>query len=277
MGSAGSNSNRCSNLVHNALTAGLNLVSVSGPLTSPRASITSPTACNLDKGTGSSGTKADPRLGGSEQHLIAFTRDNDLWVMTMTGVETQLTFCSRNAKKSDISCGIAEFVMQEEFHRFTNYYWAPPKSKPRHPPPSVPTSPPPPSSQQQQQASTPPPTNPTASALSRPGSIYSSPLSSLGSTPSMGTSETFPLSAEPGTFQRTTERILYLQVSETMVDLVVIQRQGLQPEYEEYRYPHTGSANAVSDLQIVEFMPKLYDEVPIYTVHPIAQQPKATT
>jgi len=57
--------------------------------------------------------------------LIAFTRDQDMWVMTTRGVETQLTFCSRNKKKADISCGIAEFVMQEEFHRFTNYYWAP--------------------------------------------------------------------------------------------------------------------------------------------------------
>ncbi|KAI8601066.1 peptidase S9B, partial [Dissophora ornata] len=137
--------------------------------------------------------KADPRLGGSEMDLIAFTRDEDIWVMTTVGVETQLTFCSRNKKKSDISCGIAEFVMQEEFHRFTNYYWAP-------------------------------------SSPSRPQSALA------------------------------TEKILYLQVSEAMVDLVVIPRQGMQPEYEEYRYPHTGTRNAVSDLQIVEFIPRQHEE-----------------
>ncbi|KAG0244096.1 dipeptidylpeptidase [Mortierella sp. GBA43] len=69
-----------------------------------------------------------------------------------------------------------------------------------------------------------------------------------------------PVPATPGTCSRPTERILYLQVSETMVDLVVIQRQGVQPEYEEYRYPHTGSPNAVSDLQIVEFVPKQHSK-----------------
>ncbi|KAF9935889.1 dipeptidylpeptidase [Modicella reniformis] len=258
---AGSSPNQsCSNLVHNALTAGLNMVSVSGPLTSPRASISSPAACNLDKGTGSSRAKADPRLGGSEMDLVAFTRDDDLWVMTMLGVETQLTFCSRNAKKSDISCGIAEFVMQEEFHRFTNYYWAPsklkPKSTPQHSPSITPTTPPPLSTPPplHQEASPPPP---IASTRSYPTSARSSPPSSPAST---SASETLPISTTIGEDPRVKERIVYLQVSEAMVDLVVIQRQGMHPEYEEYRYPHTGTPNAVSDLQIVEFIPKQHDE-----------------
>lgn len=46
-----------------------------------------------------------------------------------------------------------------------------------------------------------------------------------------------------------------------MVDLVTISRQGMQPDHEEYRYPHAGTPNAASDLQIVEFVPKQYDEV----------------
>jgi len=62
---------------------------------------------------------------------------------------------------------------------------------------------------------------------------------------------------------RRKERILYLQVSEAMVDLVTISRQGMQPDHEEYRYPHAGTPNAVSDLQIVEFVPKQCDEVTI--------------
>ncbi|KAK3832185.1 MAG: peptidase S9B, partial [Linnemannia elongata] len=147
--------------------------------------------------------RADPKLGGSELDLVAFTRDQDIWVMTLGGVETQLTFCSRNKKKSDISCGIAEFVMQEEFHRFSNYCWAP-----------------------------------------------STPL-------------------------RPTERILYLQVSEAMVDLVVIPRHGMHPEFEEYRYPHAGTPNAVSDIQIVEFdvVPeplhkRLWGRVSLYKMFP---------
>lgn len=45
------------------------------------------------------------------------------------------------------------------------------------------------------------------------------------------------------------------------MDLVVIPRQGMHPEFEEYRYPHAGTPNAVSDIQIVEFVPRLRDDV----------------
>ncbi|KAF9114880.1 dipeptidylpeptidase [Mortierella sp. AM989] len=258
-----------SNLAHNALTAGLDLVSVSGPLTSPRASLSDSTPSNLDKGVGSSGTKSDPRLGGVEMDLIAFTRDQDIWVTTASGVETQLTFCSRNKTKSDISCGIAEFVMQEEFHRFTNYYWAPsspsrgsiPKAaKPSH-------SMPPPSQQQREQNQ---PSSPHTAPTS-PSSPSSPFLSSLPSSPptlmsSPSISSALPVPAANRTHSTTVEKILYLQVSEALVDLVVIPRQGMSPEYEEYRYPHTGTPNAISDLQIVEFIPRQYEE-------DIAQEP----
>jgi len=37
------------------------------------------------------------------------------------------------------------------------------------------------------------------------------------------------------------ERILYLQISESMVDLVLISRPGPQGEVEEYRYPKAGT------------------------------------
>ncbi|KAG0296152.1 dipeptidylpeptidase [Dissophora globulifera] len=265
---AESSSNRTySNLVHNALTAGLNLVSVSGPLTSPRTSPsnTASPSFGLDKGVGTSGAKADPRLGGSEMDLIAFTRDEDIWVMTTTGIETQLTFCSRNKKKSDISCGIAEFVMQEEFHRFTNYYWAPSRVHRRRGPPS----PVPAGINGHYPTSTSPSTQHAAasfcdSAASPPSSsstfTSSSQSSSPISMPSPSATDTLPVSATNKAQGRTTERILYLQVSEAMVDLVVIPRQGMHPEYEEYRYPHTGTPNAVSDLQIVEFVPRQHEE-----------------
>ncbi|KAG0201366.1 dipeptidylpeptidase [Mortierella sp. GBA30] len=278
--SAGSSPNRSySNLVHNALTAGLNLVSVSGPLTSPRASVSGSSsgsgsgsgsgsaAGNLDK-AGSQGARADPKLGGSDMDLIAFTRDQDIWVMTTLGVETQLTFCSRNKKKADISCGIAEFVMQEEFHRFTNYYWAPsscslttayasePRSKQSTTTINTTTAPP--------TLSTPPtlhqrtPSSDTSSPISSPDTVFSSPSPESISPPTL-TGEQLPVPAAANQ-SRTTERILYLQVSEAMVDLVVIPRQGMHPEFEEYRYPHAGTTNAVSDLQIVEFIPRQYEE-----------------
>lgn len=151
--------------------------------------------------------------------------------MTTAGIETQLTFCSRNKKKSDISCGIAEFVMQEEFHRFTNYYWAPTQFRAHSASPLV--------------ASSPLPSCPGSPTVTSPSLLEALPLPA--------TTRPTPLKAP--------ERILYLQVSEAMVDLVVIPRQGLHPEFEEYRYPHTGTPNAVSDLQIVEFVPKQHEEV----------------
>ncbi|KAF9147433.1 dipeptidylpeptidase [Linnemannia schmuckeri] len=274
--SASSPNRSYSNLVHNALAAGINLVSVSGPLASPRTPLSNSTASNLDKGAAaSSSTRADPKLGGSELDLVAFTRDQDIWVMTLGGVETQLTFCSRNKKKSDISCGIAEFVMQEEFHRFSNYCWAPSTPSQPSPPPRFPTP------TTNVQSASPPQTVPSMSstqphpqhsmqhyqhhdsfspspATSSPNSTFTTPSPTLLSPPIL--SESFPVPAVSTSSSRTTERILYLQVSEAMVDLVVIPRQGMHPEFEEYRYPHAGTPNAVSDIQIVEFVPRLHDD-----------------
>ncbi|KAF9313836.1 dipeptidylpeptidase [Podila horticola] len=249
----------------NALTASFNFVSVSGPLTSPRATGTGTPAnvnsnpnsnCSSPKiDKGSPGGRNDPKLGGTDLDLIAFTRDQDIWVMTTSGIETQLTFCSRNSKKSAISCGIAEFVMQEEFHRFTNYYWAPsnPTKKSLVSPTSVRTSPISPSTPSQPQVVT-PSSQSESSPLLTSGSSSPPILDSTGHTHN----GTIPPSSKFST--RCKERILYLQVSEAMVDLVTISRQGMQPDHEEYRYPHAGTPNAASDLQIVEFVPKQYDE-----------------
>ncbi|KAG0314709.1 dipeptidylpeptidase, partial [Linnemannia gamsii] len=275
--SASSPNRSYSNLVHNALAAGINLVSVTGPLASPRTPCPNSNASNLDKGAAaSSSTRADPKLGGSELDLVAFTRDQDIWVMTLGGVETQLTFCSRNKKKSDISCGISEFVMQEEFHRFSNYCWAPSTPSPPSPPPRFPTP------TANVQPASPPQTVPSmpltqphpqhamqpyqhhdsfspSPATSSPNSTFTTPSPSSLS-PSI-LSRSFPVPAvNTSSSSRTTERILYLQVSEAMVDLVVIPRQGTHPEFEEYRYPHAGTPNAVSDIQIVEFVPRLHDD-----------------
>ncbi|CAG8547105.1 8887_t:CDS:10 [Funneliformis caledonium] len=142
--------------------------------------------------------RLDPKLGGHDHNLVAFIRDRDIWVTTPNGCETQLTFCNDHDPDGTaaLSCGVAEFVMQEEFHRFSGYYWAPPS------------------------------------------------LSNY--------------------MKDNLERILYLQISESMVDLILISRPGPQGEVEEYRYPKAGTPNAVSDLQIVEFIPRYHEEEDTY-------------
>lgn len=56
--------------------------------------------------------RADPKLGGEDNDLIAFIRDRDLWVTTLDGFEVQLTHCSSQTNDPTISCGTAEYVMQ---------------------------------------------------------------------------------------------------------------------------------------------------------------------
>ncbi|OZJ03929.1 hypothetical protein BZG36_03610 [Bifiguratus adelaidae] len=130
--------------------------------------------------------RSDAKLGGRYTNLIAFVRGRDLWVTSLHGVEMQLTFCN-GGDSGYLSCGTSEFVMQEEFHRYTGYYWAP--------------------------------------------------------------SDKVPRSGRPEDGKP--ERILYMQVSEEMVDSVAIPRAG--EDMEEYRYPRAGGNNAKCDLQIVEF------------------------
>ncbi|CAG8600866.1 15838_t:CDS:2, partial [Racocetra fulgida] len=171
------------------------------PLSSPSTNSSSPSSpCPSLNNT--LPPRLDPKLGGRNCDLVAFIRDRDIWVTTLNGLETQLTFCNEHDPdgSSALSCGVAEFVMQEEFHRFTGYYWAPS---------SVSTS-----------------------------------------------------------IEEHVERILYLQISESMVDLVLIPRPGQQGEAEEYRYPKAGTPNAASDLQIVEFIPR-YNEDEEVTTSPV--------
>ncbi|KAJ3152987.1 dipeptidylpeptidase [Geranomyces michiganensis] len=68
--------------------------------------------------------RLDPKLGGSCHHLISFIRDRDLYVATFDGRELRLTW----SESAAISHGVAEYIMQEEFRRFTGYWWAPMRS-----------------------------------------------------------------------------------------------------------------------------------------------------
>ncbi|KAK4514934.1 Myblike DNAbinding domain-containing protein [Mucor velutinosus] len=70
--------------------------------------------------------RSDPKLGGFFNDRIAFVRNRDIWVTDWNGNDTQLTFCSSDTSDPSLKCGVAEYMMQEEFHRFTGYYWSPP-------------------------------------------------------------------------------------------------------------------------------------------------------
>uniref|UniRef100_A0A8C6WJ11 dipeptidyl-peptidase IV n=1 Tax=Neogobius melanostomus TaxID=47308 RepID=A0A8C6WJ11_9GOBI len=76
-----------------------------------------------------SGTRMDPKICPGNHNFIAFINNNDLWMANIkTGEERRLTFCHKgldNVKEDPKSAGIATFVIQEEFDRFTGYWWSP--------------------------------------------------------------------------------------------------------------------------------------------------------
>ncbi|TNN31846.1 Dipeptidyl peptidase 9 [Liparis tanakae] len=77
----------------------------------------------------SSGTRMDPKICPGDPNFIGFINNNDIWVTsTVTGEERRLTFCHKgidNPKDDPRSAGVATFVTQEEFDRFTGYWWSP--------------------------------------------------------------------------------------------------------------------------------------------------------
>uniref|UniRef100_H2TG12 dipeptidyl-peptidase IV n=1 Tax=Takifugu rubripes TaxID=31033 RepID=H2TG12_TAKRU len=76
-----------------------------------------------------SGTRMDPKICPANPDFIAFINNNDLWVANIkTGEEKRLTFCHKgvdSVKEDPKSAGVATFVIQEEFDRFTGYWWSP--------------------------------------------------------------------------------------------------------------------------------------------------------
>uniref|UniRef100_A0A669E5K3 dipeptidyl-peptidase IV n=1 Tax=Oreochromis niloticus TaxID=8128 RepID=A0A669E5K3_ORENI len=76
-----------------------------------------------------SGTRMDPKICPGDPSFIGFINNNDIWVTSIeTGEEKRLTFCHKgidNPKEDPKSAGVATFVTQEEFDRFTGYWWCP--------------------------------------------------------------------------------------------------------------------------------------------------------
>uniref|UniRef100_A0A7N8X8H3 dipeptidyl-peptidase IV n=1 Tax=Mastacembelus armatus TaxID=205130 RepID=A0A7N8X8H3_9TELE len=83
----------------------------------------------VDIKTQCSGTRMDPKICPGDPDFIAFINNNDLWIANIkTGEERKLTYCHKgmdNVKEDPKSAGVATFVIQEEFDRFTGYWWSP--------------------------------------------------------------------------------------------------------------------------------------------------------
>lgn len=74
-------------------------------------------------------SQIDPKLCPSNPNLLAFVSGGDLWVTnTVSGCEERLSFAHKGL--SDLasdpkSAGVPSFVVQEEFDRYTGYWWQP--------------------------------------------------------------------------------------------------------------------------------------------------------
>lgn len=76
-----------------------------------------------------SGPRMDPKVCPGDPSFIGFINNNDIWVTGVkTGEERRLTFCHKgigSLKEDPKSAGVATFVTQEEFDRFSGYWWCP--------------------------------------------------------------------------------------------------------------------------------------------------------
>uniref|UniRef100_A0A2K5ILT2 dipeptidyl-peptidase IV n=1 Tax=Colobus angolensis palliatus TaxID=336983 RepID=A0A2K5ILT2_COLAP len=83
----------------------------------------------LEIKTQCSGPRMDPKICPADPAFFSFINNSDLWVANIeTGEERRLTFCHQglsNVLDDPKSAGVATFVIQEEFDRFTGYWWCP--------------------------------------------------------------------------------------------------------------------------------------------------------
>uniref|UniRef100_A0A8C5MB19 dipeptidyl-peptidase IV n=1 Tax=Leptobrachium leishanense TaxID=445787 RepID=A0A8C5MB19_9ANUR len=77
--------------------------------------------------------RMDPTLCPGDPSWIAFVHSNDLWVANIeSGEERRLTFVHKDSARVEEdarSAGVASFVLQEEFDRYTGYWWCPHNEK----------------------------------------------------------------------------------------------------------------------------------------------------
>ena len=68
----------------------------------------------------------DAKLCNNNANIVSFIFSGDIWVANIeTGQELRLTFARSIGRDDAVSAGVPSFVMQEEFDRFTGYWWEP--------------------------------------------------------------------------------------------------------------------------------------------------------
>ncbi|KAM4746824.1 dipeptidyl peptidase 8 isoform 2-T2 [Rhinophrynus dorsalis] len=77
--------------------------------------------------------RMDPTICPGDPSWMAFVHSNDLWVANIeSGEERRLTFVHKDlagVEEDARSAGVASFVLQEEFDRYTGYWWCPRNEK----------------------------------------------------------------------------------------------------------------------------------------------------
>ena len=86
--------------------------------------------------TSTTGARLDPKICPKNSDLVAFVHSNDVWVTNLaTQQECRLTFAHKglNSLAADpMTAGVPSFVVQEEFDRYTGYWWEPVTEKSNH-------------------------------------------------------------------------------------------------------------------------------------------------
>lgn len=73
-----------------------------------------------------SGARMDAKFCPYDPNIVSFVRDGDMWLVNRgTHQEKRLTYSRTTSSDNTASSGVAEFVMQEEFDRYTGYWWQP--------------------------------------------------------------------------------------------------------------------------------------------------------
>jgi hypothetical protein len=91
----------------------------------------------VDVPTALPGARVDAKLCPADPNLMAFVHRGDLWVQRLdTGEELRLTYAradddgsADDAARHGLGAGIPEYVMQEEFNRYTGYWFAGPAAE----------------------------------------------------------------------------------------------------------------------------------------------------
>ena len=68
------------------------------------------------------GARMDCKICHADPDLVSFTRNGNIWVTRRsTGIEVNLTRLNDASKK--VTAGTPSFIVQEEFNRYTGYWW----------------------------------------------------------------------------------------------------------------------------------------------------------